>query len=232
MAFRIQWARVGLAVLLAGPAHGSVIEFTDADDWFASVGAVTTIDFTGFPDGTFITDQYSDLGVLFNDGDDNIRYAPGGFLNDDWGLDGNWAIHLSFLTPQAYIAADYPGALQIQLFWEGELTYTSSELGGSGLGHFAGLVSSDPFDEAVIIDWVDEAVFIDDLYFGLPAPSTIVMFSFAALAQRRRRPACCQLTNRSSCRAGSSRARNVDPNYNVVCPGGASSPGPQLSSIR
>ena len=172
---------------LAANSQADVLEFTDKDEWIAAVGSFTTIDFTGFPDGTFVTDQYADLGVLFKDGDDNIRYAPTGFLNDGWGLDGNLAVHLNFLAPQAYIAADYPGALQLQLFSEGELIYTSSEFGFSGLGHFAGLVSSEPFDEAVITDWTDDAVFLDDLHYGVPTPSTLVLFALAALAPRRRR---------------------------------------------
>jgi hypothetical protein len=177
-----------IAVVTQGASsQAGVLEFTDKEDWFAAVGSFTTIDFTGYPDGTFITDQYSDLGVIFNDGDDNILYAPGGFLNDDWGLDGNPAIHLSFLTPQAYIAADYPGALQMQLFREGELVYTSSEFGFSGPGHFAGLVCSEPFDEAIIFDWFDEAVFLDDLHFGVPAPGALWLLGLAALRPARRR---------------------------------------------
>ena len=63
-----------LAFFLAGasPVHAGVIEFTDKNDWIAAVQQFTTIGFTGFPDHTFITDQYEELGVLFTDGNDNI----------------------------------------------------------------------------------------------------------------------------------------------------------------
>ncbi len=161
---------IALALLfLSASAHGGVIEFTDKDEWINAVGEFTTVDFTGFPEGTFITDQYADLGVLFTDGDDNIRFSPTGFPNDEWGLDGNTAIHLSFDSPQAYISADYPGGMKIELFSEGRLIYTSSNFGVGGAGNFAGLLSTDLFDGALLYDWIPGDVFIDDLHFGPPA---------------------------------------------------------------
>ncbi len=55
----------------ASTAVAGVIEFfeEDREEWFVAVFEVTTIDFTGFPNDTFITNQYEDLGVLFLDGD-------------------------------------------------------------------------------------------------------------------------------------------------------------------
>ena len=152
----------------ATTAEAVVIEFTDKAEWVSAVGVFSTIHFTEFPDNTFLFDQYEELGVLFTDGDDNIACcSDDGFPNDGSGLDGNLAIHLLFTSPQRWIAADFPGALRIQLFSEGDLIYTSSNFGSIGVGHFAGLISSELFDEAILIDWVDEdSVALDDLHFG------------------------------------------------------------------
>ena len=176
------------AVLMSASTHGGVQEFTDKDEWIFAVGEFTTIDFTGFPDGTFITDQYVDVGVVFMDGDDNIRFSPTGFPNDQWGIDGNTAIHLSFDSPQAYIAVDYPGGMKFELFSEGRLIYTSSGFGLGGVGNFAGVLSTDLFDGALLYDWVLGSVFVDDLHFGVPAPGSLVLLALGALTQRRRRP--------------------------------------------
>jgi len=137
---------------------------------------------------TIITTQYVDLGIVFTDGDDTIVPSDA-FINDGWGLAGGEGIHMAFTAPMTAIAADYPGALMMELYWEGDLIFTSTEFGGGGTGWFAGLVSSDPFDFVVFRDWIDQAVAIDDLYFGPPIPGApvIVPFLFAAVTKRRRR---------------------------------------------
>ena len=173
------------ALLISASAQAGVQEFTDKDEWIDAVGKFTTIDFTGFPEGTFITDQYADLGVLFTDGNDTIQ-EWGGFM-DGHGLRGSDTITLAFDSPQAYIAVDYPGAMKLELFSEGRLIYTSSDFGDIGKGHFAGLLSTDLFDGALLYDWVLGSVFIDDLHFGVPAPGTLPLLALGALTRRRRR---------------------------------------------
>ena len=167
-------------------AAGGVIEFTDPLEWQAAVGMFVTVDFTGFPNGTFITDQYAELGILFTDGNDSIFLNDGAFPNDGAGLDGNGNISVSFDTPQAWMGVDFPGALQIELFSSGRLFYTSSIAGGGGAGFFLGLISSELFDSAVLIDPADQAA-IDDLHFGVPTPGALWLLGVAALLPRRRR---------------------------------------------
>ncbi len=179
---------IGLTLmLLSPPAHGGVQEFTDKDEWIDAVGEFTTIGFTGFEIGTFITDQYADLGILFTDGSDSIQFSPTGFPNDEWGLDGNGNIAVAFDTPQLWIGADYPGLLRIELYQNGRLFYVSEDY-GVGVGLFVGLVSMVPFDAAVLIDALGEAE-IDDLHFGVPAPGTLPLLALSALCTRRRRRA-------------------------------------------
>jgi hypothetical protein len=78
--------------------------------------------------------------------------------------------------------------MQIQLYWQGELTYTSSDFLHVGAGFFAGLISSEPFDAAILLDPMG-AVFIDDLHFGppIPAPGVMAMMTLLACARTRKR---------------------------------------------
>ncbi|MCZ6735484.1 MAG: hypothetical protein O7C65_06815 [Planctomycetota bacterium] len=189
---RLRKETIGLVAMaiMAWPGNGGVAfggfveEFTNKDEWIAAVGRFTTIDFTGFPQGTFITDQYADLGILFTDGNDSIAFA-GSFINDGVGLDGNGDISVSFDTPQAWIGVDFPGFLTIELFSAGNLIHTA-EFGSAGAGNFGGLISSKLFDAAVLIDPLDQ-VAIDDLHFGVPAPGALWLLGVAALLPRRRR---------------------------------------------
>ena len=178
---------VALSVCSGGRAAvGGFIEFTDKEEWIAAVGRFTTIGFTGFPDGTFITDQYADLGILFTDGNDSIFPNENAFPNDGVGLDGNGDISVSFDTPQAWIGVDFPGLLTIELYSEGRLFFTSNTYGG-GVGNFLGLVSSELFDAAVLVDPFGISVFMDDLHFGVPAPGALWLLGLSALWARRRR---------------------------------------------
>ena len=161
-----------LSVTISHFAIADVLELTEKDDWINLVGDFTTIDFTGFEDGTFITDQYAHQGVLFTDGNDNIHHTCS-YVNDCRGLAGSPDTHLLFDTAQTYIAVDYPGAMQLELFSKGELIYTSSGFGVGGTGFFAGLVCVQPFDSAVLTDWVLDEVSIDDLHFGYGIPGDV-----------------------------------------------------------
>ncbi len=177
----LPWAGNGQAL------GGFVEEFTNKDEWIAAVGDFLTADFTGFPAGTFITDQYADLGILFTDGNDSID-VNAAHMNDGWGLDGNPDMHLSFDTPQAYVAVHFPGDVQIDLF-SGDIFIHSSVFIAGGLGNFGGVISSQLFDAVVISDPVFGDVFIDDLHFGVPAPPTVALLALASLfcARSRRR---------------------------------------------
>ena len=165
---------VALALLSAQPAvHSDVLEFHDKDAWIAAVGEFTTIDFTGLPGGTRITDQYADFGVLFTDPTDFVVCCGGpSFPNDGAGLAGNNGIELEFDSPQAWIATDHPGRLAFALFSNGELIFTSGRFGGGGVGFSGGLISSQLFDTAVIFDPFFNNVTLDDLHFGVPACPT------------------------------------------------------------
>ncbi len=160
-----------VASLSVGSANAGVLEFHDRDAWIAAVGEFTTIGFTEVPSGTFLFDQFASLGVVFTDGNDlAICCDKQTFPNDGAGVDGNGNIRLAFSEPQAWIAADFPGALRIDLFRDGLLIHSSGQFGHGGVGNFGGLISSELFDAAVLMDVpIDFEAEIDDLHFGVPA---------------------------------------------------------------
>ena len=190
MVIQLRFRLLVLAALAcpALPTHAGVTEFIDRAEWEGAVGEFTTIDFTGFPEFTIITDQYQDLGVTFTDGNDVTFFTPS-FVNDDWGLVGNGDIHLSFERPQVWIGVDFPGSIRVLLFSGGELIHFSSIFAADPVGGFGGLVSSELFDAAVILDPFDDLVFIDDLHFGVPAPPSLALLALGAawFGRRRRR---------------------------------------------
>jgi hypothetical protein len=179
-----------LAAISTSIVRAEVSEYIDKEDWEAAAGSWSTADFTGFPMGTPIDEQYAYLGVHFVDGYDFVVLGWETFPNDGAGLDGNELVDLVFDAPMYSIAADFPGGLTIDLYYEGEFFYQSSYFGPAGVGNFGGLVSTDPFDRAVIWDF-DEQVGLDDLHFGppIPAPSAMALIGGALLAARRRRRA-------------------------------------------
>jgi hypothetical protein len=176
-----------LAAVCTSTLPAEVVEYDEKDEWEAAAGAFSTADFTGFPDNTPIDEQYAYLGVHFVDGYDFVVLGSS-FPNDGAGLDGNELVDLVFDAPMYWIAADFPGTLTIDLYYEGEFFYQSNYFGGSGIGWFGGLVSTEPFDRAVIWDF-DEQVNLDDLHFGPPiaAPSVLSIVGAGFLTARRRR---------------------------------------------
>ena len=73
-----------------------------------------------------------------------------------------------------------------ELFFLGQPIYSGNFPGG-GHGNFAGVLSSQPFDEVVISDWLDDQVTLDDLHFGVPAPGAWALLILGGLGRQRRR---------------------------------------------
>src|SRR5690554_3141498 len=179
--------------LSATTARADVQDFTDSQRplWFNAVGDLggyETIDFTGFANSTFLTDQYHDeFGVLFADGLDIVRFNPGIYPLDDWGLDGFATTTIEFNTPQNWFASDGPGAMQFQLYRHDELVYTSRV---SFFG-FIGVISDIGFDKIVLDDPEDSNVNMDNIYFGaVPAPSTMMIITGYLIVNPKKRRRC------------------------------------------
>jgi hypothetical protein len=179
-----------IAVLSVTPAAmAGVTEFEDRAAWEAAVGAFTTITFTEIPVNQFVTTQYAHLGVTFTDGNDYTD-ASSAYVNDGFGLDGypNSPISLSLATPQSWIAVDFPGFVQLELFRSGTLIFASSAFGVGGVGNFGGVLSNEAFDAVRITNpFVPDLVTIDDLHFGVPAPGGLALLAVSGAWTRRRR---------------------------------------------
>lgn len=175
-------------VLPSGTAHADVQAFTDKQAWIDAVGDFNTIDFTGFEEGTIITDQYADLGVWFTTGYDEIGFSADRYPNDNWGLDGNLGYTtLAFDSPQYWFGADYAFGLGIWFFRDDELVLVAS-FGGQGGGHFGGIISDEPFDGLRLTgDPLGCCPFIDDLYVGVPGSGGLAVLIVAGVCIRRRR---------------------------------------------
>jgi len=179
-----------LAAMSTSIVRAEVTEYIDKEAWENAAGQFTTIGFADLPDGTWVTEQYAHLGVHFVDGWDQVVYGEITFPEDGAGLVGGEQIDLVFDAPLYWIATDFPGLLIIDLYYEGELFYSSNVFGVGGYGNFGGLVSTEPFDRAVLWEYgTFPNVFVDDLHFGppIPAPSAIALVGAALLAARRRR---------------------------------------------
>ena len=181
-----------IAFCVASPCFASITTYGngDRDAWFNDVGVVGNADITtiGFNDigNTIVTDQYAHLGVTFDGnsatiGEDFIIYQDG------WGIRGSSNISFEFAKPRNAIATDYPGSIRFTLFLDGELVGIEDFQTG-GIGNFAGLVSSEAFDEIVVDRVSPSPAFIDDLHFvAIPAPGALIPLLLACLGRRRPR---------------------------------------------
>jgi hypothetical protein len=169
-------------------ANAAVVEYEQKSAWVSAVADYTTINFTGYPANTIITTQYAFLGTIFTDETDRINLSSNAYPNDGAGLYGALnEIHIAFSEPMTHIAVEFPGTVQYRLYWKGQLTYSSSVFVHVGAGFFAGLVSDQPFDAAVILDPGGD-VFIDDLHFGppIPTPGALALLALPLLARWNR----------------------------------------------
>ena len=155
----------------AGIVTPDAAVFTDFTDFALFQGAfgapLTRIGFDEVPEATTVTTQYQNDGAVFTDADD-ITLADANFTEDGIGLKGNGRIHIEFTQPVIAIGAYFPGAMTIEVFdSQGDVPlYQSADFGGGGSGNFGGVISDTGFGFVEIRDWVDDAVFIDDLVFG------------------------------------------------------------------
>ncbi len=179
-----------LLIIICGHqrACAEVVIYGDQYQWGSDVGEFTTIDFTHFDEGTIITEQYADLGIHFTSGYDFIRNNWNIFPNDGWGLTNNTyaaAITTEYDFDLTGIAVEYPGAMQIELYHDNELLYTSLVYGAG----FLGLISDIGFDKAVILDPTGGSVSVDDLHFGgvVPSAGTCTLLLLMGIFERRRR---------------------------------------------
>jgi len=171
-----------LAVIVTTLASGTraaaaFVTYDSFESWASATNEFTTIAFDDLPLDTFVSDQYSSLGAVFPDGNDFVVCCSlVTYPLDGAGLNGNGGpINIEFTSPVNWIGVHFPGSMKISLYNDGSLVYSSGLLGGSGANFFAGVVSTMPFDRAILVDLADNEVSIDNLYFGTPIPAPPAM---------------------------------------------------------
>ncbi len=187
-------AAMVLSLVAATPALGGVVVLEDREAWMEAAGSFTTIDFTGYPRGTIVTDQYEDLGITFGPFQMYVQQTSSAFPSDGFGLSGvgNSPIGFSFFEPQTWVGVDYPGGAQIELYSQGELIYQSGFYLPPGDSNFLGVLSPAPFDMVIVRCPAGAGqANIDNLYFGVPAPSALSILGMALWRRRGRRRASC-----------------------------------------
>jgi len=182
----------GAAVAAAtANALASVVTFEDKAAWQRAVGSWETITFAEVPPNTPIDFQYeASHGVTMPGPEEITWFAPPVYPNDGFGLvaDDLGGFDIYFDEPKSWMAADYAGFIQFELYdgdtllWEGWFAHPSA-------GNFAGIISDIPFDHLVIRDPADDFVVMDDLHFGAPIPGAGVLplLALGLFRIRRRR---------------------------------------------
>ena len=186
---------IAMSCFRARTTQAAVTSYATKSAYIAAAAPQSEITFGEFPIGTIVTNQYAPLGVIFDDGDDQIASGIGLF-GDSVGVPAanntNGLVTLSFASPINSVAADFPGQLNISLFSGATLVGTSATFGGSGAGFFGGVQSTVPFDKALLQDLFDNHVSIDNVYFqAIPEPTELLgacaVAAFPLAARRRAR---------------------------------------------
>jgi hypothetical protein len=174
-----------MLALTAASGWSAPIEYTDLASFNAAVGSPSVVGFTGFANGTPITNQYVGQGLTFSGASVDLDTI----YTDGAGIFSTLLI-IQFSSTIDAIAVDYPGAIQFSLYDGASLVYTSSQFGGSGLGLFAGVTGVN-FDRVEMQDYVDNNGYVDNVYFGTtetPEPSSalLLLAALPAIVIKRR----------------------------------------------
>lgn len=161
----------------------------DFSAWESAAGSFSTCDFTGFPEWTIITDQYSYLGVSFTGPAPNLIHFGGNgiYPQDEWGLNANGVLELTFQEPVYAVAGHGPGKWRYKLYLGDSLVgETFFYLGGPG--DFAGVISDIAFDRVQFEPGQFNGImFMDNVYFSaIPAPGAMGVLAVGALGFGRR----------------------------------------------
>jgi len=149
-------------------SHASVAEYISGVAWKSAVNhQFNRIAFTDIRNNIIVSDQYNHLGVTFyalNLVTGPVTYFP----NDAWGVRGLPSLSMKFGGLKHWVAVDHAGPARFELYRQGQLIHVSQISIFSGVGNFAGMLSTEPFDEVQIrtlSPFVDH-VYIDDVYWG------------------------------------------------------------------
>jgi hypothetical protein len=186
--------RCSMAVIALGVSAAAQAGFVgtygaaNADQWFGAAAGFATVAFTGFPEGTQITEQYAALGIHFSipagSGGNAVQASAVMYPQDGWGLAGSRAIEMTFDSPMHAFAAYFPGDARFEFYAGSTLLYAQTRVGD--INSFAGFTSTESFDRVLLRanEPTSFGLFVDNLYFSaVPSPAVLAL---AAVAGRMR----------------------------------------------
>lgn len=154
------------------PGTATTESYLDFDSWAAAAGGMLASNrYADLGPGVLVTDQYAWTGAMYQDQDDFT--LPYSYSSDGMILKGVDRIHILFTTQITAIGVYYPGALRIIGYLGQDLVFTSDDFGHTGRGYFAGVICDTPFDRVEILDWWDDRVHPDDIYFSDSATTRV-----------------------------------------------------------
>ena len=173
-------------------AFGDVVYTSSFAEWTSLVPTYTNLSFVGLTPGTFLNDQYLDLGVDFTDGG-MIQFGPITYPQDGFGIYGGCIVDMLLATPAYAIATHHPGSVHYTLFSGDLMVYEGPVDPDSGYNNFRGIVSSVAFDR-VLMHGITlgppacDPIAIDNIYFAsIPAPGAVAIFVAFGCRTRRRK---------------------------------------------
>ena len=183
------------------PADAAITFTTNPTEWNAVAGgpsAIKSVDFGTVPAFTFVTEQFSSLGIHFTDGDDIRKTASGpGFGTVPVLVSGPHifvppptTITMTFDAPQFALALSIVEPGQPLEFYLGDVKVGSFTVPLIPLPLYIGLISQQPFDriEYGVFEDANYALLFNFAFSDVPAPGALgVLAASLILTGRRRR---------------------------------------------
>ncbi len=182
---------VTVECLLLDSASAAFTTFTSFGAWQAATPTYSTIDFTGFPQYTVLSDQYSEQGVtIMAETVAWIQFSPSYQLDGIGCRTSGSFIDFNFTTPQRSFSVSGLGLWKLEFFL-GETLIGSTPYSFPNLPNmtFGGGMSDTPFVRVRIKDFVGESVLdLDNISFStVPAPAGVLVLALGVALRRRRR---------------------------------------------
>lgn len=179
---------------VASASFTAFVGAQSAGAWFAAAPGHEGLTFTGFDEGTQITNQYALQGILLGfpgAGGNATQSNPFMYAQDGWGIVGNGSISADFAAPMHAFAMYYPGDARFT-FYSGTTQLHFAQFQNSGSNKFVGFTSDIAFDRVVISANAPSnfGIFADNMYFSaVPTPASAALLVLSAMFTSRRRRA-------------------------------------------
>ncbi|MFK7961719.1 MAG: hypothetical protein AB8G96_14480 [Phycisphaerales bacterium] len=179
-----------MVLVLNASVRADFVAYSDFDEWITEIGdEFNTIGFDEFDElpQTILTDQYQDLGVIFDE-EQFVATASSSIFQDGWGgrtLFPQNSLRVNLTEPMKSFGFLAPATALVRFFFEGELLWNFPASGDMRWG----FTSDEYFDEVHIAIGGGGVHATDDIYLPpIPGPAGLaLMIAGGAFGSRRRR---------------------------------------------